>query len=594
MAQPGDFAYQVKQATDIVRVIGEYVRLKKSGGSRYVGLCPFHQEKTPSFSVHAGHQFYHCFGCGASGDVYKFVMETERLTFPEAVRLLAERAGIPIPRQRGPEADAEARLRSALVEVHEAATAFFHQQLKSSEGAKARDYLERRGVSPELAAEFRLGYAPASGSGLLRHLERSHSTDVLESSGLILKRDTGGHFDRFRGRLMFPISNEAGKVIAFGGRALSDQDQPKYLNSSETPIYRKSRVLFNFHRARETMRREGRVVLVEGYMDAIAVFSAGVKNVVASCGTSLTLLHVKALAPAVKTVVVNYDPDSAGAAATERSLSTLLEEDLQVRVLALPAGHDPDQFVRAQGAEAYRAQLDSAPLFFSFLVDRARAMFDLSSASGRADAARHVLQYINKLPDPMERSELAKDLADRLGLDRQVVGREVALAAAERRSWSGPAGPEISQFEKEMLRLILEDAEARPGLLQALAESNLWADWATRPVFAALAGLDVEPGQPLDMTALMDRLEPADRTRLAGIVNQESVDLISREKAHQYVEELSRLKQLRRVREEKRRQLDAAGPPRTPEEARALAQIALEIRQIDAELNAPHLLPREG
>lgn len=585
MAQPGDFAYQVKNSTDIVRVIGDYVRLKKAGGARYMGLCPFHQEKTPSFSVHGGLQFYHCFGCGASGDVFKFVMEMERLTFPEAVRLLAERAGIPIPRQRGPEADAEARLRAALLELHEAATSFFQQQLDSAEGARARQYLERRGVSPELAAEFRLGYAPASGSALLRRLERSYSAEALEAGGLVLKRDSGGHFDRFRGRLIFPIANEAGKVIAFGGRALSDEDQPKYLNSSETPIYRKSRVLYNLHRARETMRREGRVVLVEGYMDAIAVFSAGVKNVVASCGTSLTLLHVKTLAPLVKTVVVNYDPDSAGAAATERSLATLLEEDLGVRVLALPAGQDPDQFVRAQGSAAYGAQLESAPPFFAFLVNRARTLFDLGSAAGRAEAGRYLLQYIQKLPDPMERAEMAKDMADRLGLDRQVVGRELASAAAERRPWAGPPAPNVTQCEKELLRVMLENPAARPGLLRALAEGDLWAEWVSRPIFIALMNMDVAPDQGLDATALLDRLEPPERALLAGIVNQESVDLITPEKGHQYVEELGRFKQLRQLREQKRRELAAAGAPSTPEQARALAQIAFEIRQIDAQLN---------
>ena len=594
MAQPGDFAFQVKQSTDIVRLVGEHVRLKRSGAGRSMGLCPFHQEKTPSFSVHGGLQFYHCFGCGASGDVFKFVMEVERLTFPEAVRQLAERAGIPLPRARGPEADAEARLRTALLEIHEKAAALFQRLLHSAEGTAARQYLERRGVSAEMAAEFRLGYASASGSALLRDLGPSYRAEVLEASGLVLKRDSGGHFDRFRGRLIFPIANEAGKVIAFGGRALREEDHPKYMNSPETAVYRKSRVLFNLHRAREAMRRQRLVVLVEGYMDALAVFSAGVGNVVASCGTSLTPLQVKTLAPLVKTVVVNYDPDAAGAAATERSLSTLLEESLEVHVLALPTGQDPDQFIRSRGPEAYRTKLEGAARFFAFLVDRARTQFDLGSASGRAAAARHLLQYINKLPDSMERAELAKDLADRLGLDRQLVGRELSAAAADRRPWSGPAAPNVSQYEKELLRVILENPTARSSLLPALSEADLWADWVTRPIFAALSALEVPSGEPLDVTALLDRLEPPDRARLAGIVHQESVELITPEKAHQYVEELRRLGQLRRAREEKRRELATAGAPSNADEARAQAQIALEISKIDAELNAPHHLLRQG
>jgi len=520
-------------------------------------------------------------------------METEKLTFPEAVRLLAERAGIPIP-QRRPETAAEARLRAALLEIHEAATAFFRRQLESGEGGEARAYLERRGVAPEMAAEFRLGYAPASGSSLLRHLEGRFSPDLLEASGLVLKRDTGGHFDRFRRRLIFPISNEAGKVIAFGGRALSEEDQPKYLNSPETAIYRKSRVLFNYHRAREAMRREERAVLVEGYMDAIALYWAGVKNVVASCGTSLTPLQVKMLAPLAKTVVVNYDPDAAGSAATERSLGTLLEEDLQARVLALPAGLDPDDFIRQRGADAYRVQLASAPPFFTFLVDRARARFDLSTPGGRAEAARHLLQYVNRLPDRIERAEMASDLADRLGLDRQVVGREVAAAAAARRPWTGPVTTSVSQYEKELLRLALENPAARSEVLAALAEHDLWAGWALRPVFVALNNMDLAPGEALDTGALLDRLEPADQARLASVVNQESVELIPAERARQYLAELCRVKLLRRRREQKRQQMEAAGTPTTPEQARVLAEIALEIKQIDAELNAVHLLSREG
>lgn len=579
-----EFVEQLKTSIDIVKVVGEYVRLKRSG-PRWMGLCPFHTEKTGSFSVHATHQFYYCFGCGATGDVFKFVMETERLTFPETVRALAERAGIPIPRQRGPEADAEARLRAALFDMHETAAAFYQRQLQSGEGASARRYLERRAVPPEMIAEFRLGFAPASGYGLLRQFENTQPAEALEASGLVLKRESGGFFDRFRGRLMFPIWNESGKVIAFGGRALADEDQPKYLNSAETPIYHKSRVLFNYHRARDIMRREERVVLVEGYMDAIAVYSAGVKNVVASCGTALTLLHVKAFSPLVKTVVVNYDPDAAGEAATERSLSTLLEEDLQVRVLALPAGLDPDEFIKERGLDAYRAELERAPSFFDFLVGRVRSKFDLGTPSGRADAARHLLQYVNKLPDAMERSEMAKDLADRLGLDRQVVGRELAAAAAERRTPAVPPAGDLSRCEKELLRAVIELPEARQEILAGLAEAELWAEWVSRPIFAALSNMQLPPGQPLDMASLLDRLEAGDRARLAGIANQESVELIQAEKARAYVEELRRLKELRRIREQRRQELAGADTPQ------AQARIAMEIKKIDAQLNAAHLFP---
>jgi DNA primase len=337
-------------------------------------------------------------------------------------------------------------------------------------------------------------------------------------------------------------------------------------------------VLFNLHRARETMRQEKRVVLVEGYMDAIAVFSAGVKNVVASCGTALNLLHVKALSPLVKTVVVNYDPDAAGRAATERSLATLLEEDLQVQVLALPAGLDPDEYIKVRGVEAYGTELGRAPSFFDFLIERVRSQFDLGTPAGRADAANHVLQYVNRLPDAMERSEMAKDLADRLGLERQVVGRQMAAAAAERRLPIIPQAGGVSQYEKELLRVILESPESRSGLLAGLAEAELWSEWPSRPIFVALANMDLPAGERLDVTALLDRLEPADRARLADLIHQEAVELISVEKARRYVEELRRHKELRRIREQKKQELAAAGSPQEQ------ARIALEIRQIDAEL----------
>ncbi len=592
MSQPGDFAHQVKSATDIVRVVGDYVRLKKSSGSRYMGLCPFHQEKTPSFSVNANLQFYYCFGCGATGDVFKFVMETDKITFPEAVKQLAERAGIPIPRQRGPEADADARRRAALLEMHEIAGTFFQQQLNAAEGRHARVYLQRRGVADAMVAEFRLGYAPTGGNALLRLLEqRGYAADLLEASGLVARRDSGGFYDRFRGRLMFPIMNEAGKVIAFGGRALSDEDQPKYLNSAESPIYHKSRVLFNFHRAREAMRRDGRVVLVEGYMDAIAVFSAGVPNVVASCGTSLTLLHVKALTPMVKTVVVNYDPDTAGSAATERSLSTLLEEALDARVLALPEGQDPDEFIKVRGAEAYREALAAAPSFFSFLAARARKRFDVSIAAGRTEAARFLLPYVNKLPDALQRAELAKDLADELGLDRQLVGRELASAAAERRTWKPATPVKASTVEKELLRFVLADAEGRASILNALGDDDLWATWVTRPIFAALSRM----ADDFDATTLLGRLEPPEQALLAAIVNDEAVENIDSIRAGGYVSEMKRVKHLNGLREQKRRELAeaTAASPTAPERDLALARIAFEIKKIEAEINAAHRVLRD-
>ncbi len=290
MAEAGSFAERVKQQADIVRVVGEYVRLKKTGKD-FSGLCPFHQEKTPSFTVSPIKQIFYCFGCGKGGDVYNFVMEMEKCEFPEAVKIVAEKCGIAIPRQkeRSPEERKENQQRSVLVEMHREAQTFFVKQLEGTlEGKAARAYLEDRGLDKDTIARFGIGYAPSGGDTLLRQLKPKYNEKLLVESGLVSRDQNAGRlFDRFRRRITFPISNESGKIVAFGARALGD-DMPKYLNSPETPIYSKSNVLYHMDRAKEGIRREDFAILVEGYMDAIAVALAGISNVVASCGTSRT------------------------------------------------------------------------------------------------------------------------------------------------------------------------------------------------------------------------------------------------------------------------------------------------------------------
>ncbi len=338
MAEAGSFADKVKQQADIVRVIGEYVSLRKSG-QNFVGLCPFHSEKSPSFAVHPVKQIYHCFGCGVGGDVFKFVMEVDKIAFPEAIRVVAEKCGIPVPeaRERSPEERHKNQQRAALVAMHSAAAAFFARHLMTTaEGKAARAYLLDRGLNDEAITRFGLGFSPSGGDALLRGLKSKYPEKLIEVSGLISRDANGRFYDRFRRRIMFPIANESGKIVAFGGRSLGD-DMPKYLNSPETLIYSKSALLYHLDRAKEPIRRGGFVVLVEGYMDTIAVARAGAENVVASCGTSLTEAQVKLVSRFTKRIVVNYDPDNAGQAATERSLALLLEQDFDTRVLALPS-----------------------------------------------------------------------------------------------------------------------------------------------------------------------------------------------------------------------------------------------------------------
>src|SRR3984885_8060646 len=398
-----DFAEQVKSSVDIVKVIGEYVRLKKAGGSpSYKGLCPFHNEKTPSFNVHASHQYFKCFGCQIGGDVFKFVMEIERISFFEALKLVAERNGIAMPKREY--TDPDAKLRGALMEMHEIAARVFESNLNGPAGAQARQYLANRNVAPEHIAEFGLGLSDPSGHQLTRQFESRFAPEQLEHSGLIAKRNEGtGYFDRFRGRLMFPIHNESGKVIGFGGRALRPGDEPKYLNSPETALYRKSYVLYNLHRAKEAIRTSQYAVLVEGYMDVIGVYGAGVHNFVASCGTSLTNTQVRILKRHSDRIVVNFDPDAAGADASEKYLQTLLDEGLRVRILELEGDLDPDEYVKASGADVYRPRLEKDPAYFHWLADRARRRFDMRTVEGRMDAFKFLASKIQSIADRLER-----------------------------------------------------------------------------------------------------------------------------------------------------------------------------------------------
>src|SRR5580700_6959695 len=438
MAEAGSFADRVKQQADIVRVVGEYVRLKKSG-QNFTGLCPFHAEKSPSFAVHPTKQIYHCFGCGVGGDVFKFVMEMEKSTFPEAIRTVAEKCGIaiPKPRERSPEERRENQQRSALVEMHRETAAFFARALHDSpEGKVAMAYLEDRGLDREAMKRFGLGWAPSSGDALLRLLKSKYPEKLLEVSGLVSRDQSGRFYDRFRRRIMFPIANEAGKIIAFGGRAMGD-DMPKYMNSPETPIYSKSSVLYHLDRAKEELRRSDFAILVEGYMDAIAVARAGISNVVASCGTSLAEPQIKLLARFTKRVIINYDPDNAGQLAAERSVSLLLEQDFEVRVLALPAvgdkKADPDLFIREKGVEEYTRLLKEALPYVDYLIARARRM-DLTTGEGKTRAVNFLLPYIQKIPNTILRSEWATRIAQQLHLDEPVLRAALSKAATQRHS----------------------------------------------------------------------------------------------------------------------------------------------------------------
>jgi DNA primase len=519
-----DFVEQLKSSVDIVKVIGEYVRLRKSGTLRYTGLCPFHNEKTPSFSVHSGHQFYKCFGCGVAGDVLKFVMELEQISFYEALKLLAERNGIPMPK-RADYSDAETRLRAALYQMHELAEQAFREHLAGPAGAEARAYLDRRGVPPAARDQFGLGYADRSGRFLLRLLEQNRFTaEQWEASGLVARRQDGGFYDRFRNRLIFPIHNETGKIIGFGGRALEAEDEPKYLNSPETPIYKKSHILYNLHRAKQGIRQAERVVLVEGYMDVIGVAGAGLREAVAPCGTSLTAQQVQALKRHSALVVVNFDPDTAGGNAAERSIHLLLEEGMHVRLVELDGGLDPDEYCKQRGAEAYRARLEQAKGYFYWLADRARAKFDMRSAEGRVAGFQFLLPAVMRLSDKLERVAVANDMAGYLGVDSGLVLENFRKAAAERREKPLPARAEpLRAVEKILLNLLLSNEEAREQFIPDLRGMPAVEAFTARRIFQALFALH-ESGARVGFDALNARLQEDDRHLLAAAVLAEDAE----------------------------------------------------------------------
>ena len=494
MANPGDFAYTLKQQADIVRIVGDYIKLKKAGAQNFSGLCPFHGEKTPSFSVHATRQFFHCFGCGVSGDVFTFVQKIENITFPEAVRLVAQKLNVPLPKATyATEGEAkEARLRGRILDVHERAVAFFQECLRRPEGARAREYLAGRGLDEDLIAKFRIGYAPDSGFLLRDRLKSEFSEDILRESGLFSWKETPGDeqramssqpreerddrspqssplamYSKFRNRVMFPISSEAGKVIAFTGRTLATDDKsgPKYLNSPETPIYSKSRGLFNLDLAREWIKKFDYAILVEGQMDCISVYAAGFHNVIASSGTAFTDLQAKLLGRFTRNVVVNFDPDTAGAKATERTLGLLVEEEFQIKVLSLEQGFDPDLFIRRKGKDAYGDALRHSQKYFDYLIERARTLFPIRSADGKVKAVNYLLPHIQRIPSRIVRDELAHEIAQKLQIDSSIMRQELRHAAAARSAAALKASPQVqvTDAEKVLIRALASARQIQPN-----------------------------------------------------------------------------------------------------------------------------------
>ena len=469
-----DFAQTVKQQADIVKIVEGYIRLRKAGAQNYSGLCPFHKEKSPSFSVHAVRQFFHCFGCGVSGDVFSFVGKIENVGFPEAVRIVAQKCGIPLPKREfsSPEEAAEARMRGKLLDLHEAATAWFEEQLKGPEGALAREYLAGRGLSEEGIRKFRIGYAPDSFHALRDRLKGMADEETLRASGLFSAKETGtgpdGHpqfgplYDRFRKRITFPIANESGRVIAFTARALETGEKAgaKYINSPETPLYSKSLVLFNLDKAKTAIRQVEFALLVEGQMDCISVYLRGIQNVIATSGTAFTPQQVAILKRHTSNVAVNFDPDTAGANAAEKSIALLTEEGFAIKIVTLEDGLDPDRYIRERGVEAYTTAIRGARRQSDYLIERARQMFPGASADQKVKAMNFLLPHIRQMPEKLARDQFAADAAQKLGIDSAVLREELRQAALRRRDHIEVRASGLTEVDRVLLRaLAITDPE---------------------------------------------------------------------------------------------------------------------------------------
>jgi DNA primase len=641
MANPGDFAYTLKEQADIVRIVGDYVTLKKAGAQNYSGLCPFHKEKTPSLNVHASKQFYHCFGCGASGDVFSFVQKIENITFPEALRAVAQKLNIPLPKLEysSPLEAKDARLRTVLLEIHERACAFFQDYLRRPEAAHARQYLVGRGLNEEVIQQFRIGYAPDSGFLLRDRLKGEFDEETLRESGLFSWKENGPRasdvrfqtphtgrqqsggdsvatgsgvaekgaeaggprsdapssamYSKFRNRVMFPIANESGKIIAFTGRTLSTDEKagPKYLNSPETAIYSKSRVLFNLDKAKEWIRKEY-AILVEGQMDCISVYAAGFHNVIASSGTAFSDSQARLLGRFSKNIVVNFDPDAAGARATERTLGVLVEEEFQINVLTLEAGFDPDLFIRRKGKDAYAQALKHSQRYFDYLIERARSQFPVRSAQGKVQAVNYLLPHIQRVPSRIVRDELASEIAQKLNIDSVVLRQELKHAAAKRSSAAvkTTAETQVTDAEKILIRALASGTEmqtseehlsARDGAEEefdparqaqfALKNEQLHNGLATESLIETMLNMSPET---VDVMAL-PRTE-ADRTLLAAILMKEEEELTP-ERLEGAVRALRRIRWKRKL-EQIQRELQAR-QGQEPARLQALLEEKLRLKR---------------
>src|SRR5438874_283002 len=497
MRFPQTFIDDLKRQADIVRIVQDYVSLKKTGAN-WVAPCPFHKETKPSFSVSPAKEMFFCFGCHKGGTVFTFVMEIERVDFPEAIKIVAEKSGVPLPRMvEDSRFEARKRESDQVIELNQWAMTWWEDQLNgNSPPARAvREYLEQRGISEETQKTFRLGFAPDRWDALSTHLRQKGATkEQLEKSGLVVKKDEGGSYDRFRGRLMFPVFDAQGKPIAFGGRILDPEGEPKYLNSPETSAYVKGRHLYGLHLTRDEIRRAGFAILVEGYLDLIVPYQFGVRNVVASLGTALTPEQVKLIARFARKVVVNYDGDRAGVQAAKRAIETILADDIEVKVLVLPDNADPDDFIRKHGVSEYQRRRGEAQPHIQFVIDQAVRERSLNSPADKAAAVEETLPFVRAVSNRIQKREYFDIVMDALRVQReqrrelwqQVRGGASPDPVGIQKVFAQEVRPTVA--EEKLLGLLVANDELRNIILPKL-EPGDYEGLATAAIFRALKKL---------------------------------------------------------------------------------------------------------
>ena len=522
---PVSFIQDLKSHADIVQVVQERVPLKRSGAA-WKGLCPFHGEKTPSFQVNGDKGVFHCFGCGVGGDVIKFIELYDKVSFPDAVRQLAARAGMTVPEAEDSKQDADSqRERESLLRAHEVAAAWFTEQLATPAGAAARRQLAERGLTPETIATIGAGYAPAAREALkTRLLKEGFTLPLLLRSGLLVQRDEGTVLDRFRNRLMIPICRDSGAIVAFGGRAMDAGQQPKYLNSPETPIYVKGRTLYGLHLSKSAITRAKHAVMVEGYFDFAQAFQAGITNVVASSGTALTPAQARLLKRFASKVVLSFDPDAAGQGAAARSSELLVAEGFQVNVAMLPSGDDPDNFIRKAGAPAYQEKLRTSRQYLEYLLERTAADYDFSKDDSRREFLNAMLAVAARIPDAAARDQFADRLSHKARITEEVVRAEIRKAAVLKQTAVEdrkiPSLGQVKPVERGLIWAVMKDTPAGLLALAELEDGDL-DGLATGGILRQARSLQGWPEASLPQT-LIERLTKGEAGLVAEICRQSS------------------------------------------------------------------------